>query len=556
MLIPGLPREGTYKLGGLRLVQGNSSVLQAQPAEVTIIVRRLLITSVTSRPLTPQELQQYGVVIRDDNFRAWRYSVGFQTSSGVVEFGWNLIRGPDGRVMIPKTEPRGFSLSGSPDAGLAPKPEPQLVPFTIELPKGELPELEGDGPAPIPGFIVIPNDLGFLNQLFSVILVVQNGASQGSGILLRDLSATLELPSEGLRPAETQPPTVPGQPLPVVNPGPDGVFGTADDLMVLVAQAAGQASWVLEGTKTGQHLVKVQLRGLLDGLASGQPAPIGATVPGVVVVRDPRFALTFFHPWTVRSGEEYEFHVVLSNVSTTPVYQLHLGLPPEELSGAVLAQGEEPTKELESLLPGESKAVSWRLESRCTGQVVASAFNSADPISAEFRFHVGVGELGVPLSPESLVFPKEVELLPDAVRTSATTLLGLAHSLATAPPSQPVSLPPVDKAVVHQRAVELMTHAKRLAWGEELDRVVLSLGLAWQGVGSFDGGFDALRRASRRGHELEGHAAGALSRSLESRGLAAAFAELEELALGSRPVLLVRARGGRSQRQRQAGAFR
>mgnify|MGYP000022351902 CR=1 FL=1 len=50
-------------------------------------------------------------------------------------------------------------------------------------------------------------------------------------------------------------------------------------------------------------------------------------IPGVVVVRDPRFALTFFHPNTVRSGEFYDFRVSVTNTSTTPVYDLSMDLP-------------------------------------------------------------------------------------------------------------------------------------------------------------------------------------------------------------------------------------
>ena len=470
--------------------------------------------------------------------------MGFQTASGTVEYGFDLITAPDGRVLLPSPEEGGFFLPSESGSGAA--PVPQIAPFSLEIPSetgDPTPPPGGGAGRTIPGFLVIPTDLAFLHQFFSVILVVQNGALEGSNLTLRDLAARLELTGDGLRAAETSPPTVPGQPVPVLDPGPDGALGTADDLTFLVAQATGQAAWLVEGLREGQHVVRVALDATIDGLASGQPATVSGTVPGVVVVRDPRFALTFFHPQTVRAGETYEYRVVVSNVSTTPVYRLGMTLPSSQLTGVRLADGESATREIAELLPGESEAVVWRLESLRSGRIVASAFNTSDPISASFRFRVGVGELGIPLSPETLVLPADTELLPDTLREPALSLLGLGYSLATSQGAVVAGLPPVGETIVRIRARELAAHAKRVAWGEDADRATVSLGLAWQGATVWDDGFDALRRASRRGHQVEGQTGAALARLIDAHGPAIAFRELEEVAITGRPMLVAYARG-------------
>ncbi len=550
-LIPGLTREGTYTLSGIRLVQGPEVLFSAQPASVQIVVHRLVITSVTSRPLTPDEMAAAGVVIKDDSYAVYRYTVGFATESGTVNIPFDLLSGPNGSIELPRRDPYRLPSPQSPPLPSVPQVEP--MPIDLHLPASDLPSPSSTGGAPppvtVPGFLIIPSDVAFLHQFFSAILVVQNGALADSGIELRDLRAVLSLDDDGLRQAATEPPTVPGEPAPVVDPGPDGKLGTSDDLTFIVAQSSGQASWSVEGLQEGQHRISVELTGELDGLASGNPAPIHATAPGVVVVRDPSFALTFIHPWTVRAGESYAFRVVVSNTSTAPVHDLSMKLPDNELSGVQLLGSAEQT--VEELLPGDSATVSWDLLSLKTGRVTASAFNTSAPMTASFRFHVGVGELGIPLSPDSLVLPEDVYALPEAVTGPAVELLGLAHSLANAPAGSQVDLPPVGEGIVIRRGQELAAVARRASFGEDSDRCLIDLGLAWQGAATWDTGFDALRRKSRRGHELEGQLAAALGRRMSALGASQALAEIEELAITGRPLLMVMAEGagyGRSAR--------
>jgi hypothetical protein len=556
--IPGLNREGTYTLSSIRLVEGARTISTAVPESVEIFVHRLVISTITSRALTPEEMDAYGIVIDADNYTAWHYSVGFQIEGGTVEIPFDIMVGPQGMTLL--EAPQAYALP-VPSPDLPEVPVPTVNSGALEPPpRAQLPDLEQRDieileSTPIPGFIIIPNDIAFLNQFFSVIMVVHNGALAGSGLELRDLTGVLELSGDGLRQAETDPPTIPGEAVPVLDPGPDGESGTGDDLMFVVAQASGQATWLVEGLREGQHRLTAHLSGEIHGLASGKLAPIAGSIPGVVIVRDPRFALTFFHPNTVRTGEYYDFRVSVTNTSTTPVYDLSMELPTNAISGARLVDpdadpyddvevGEnEPLQNVAELKPGGTAMVTWRLESRRTGRVVASAFNTSSPLDASFVFEIGVGELGVPLSPETIVLPPEVDDLPEAVVEPALELLGLAHSLANAPNGVEVDLPPVGETVVMLRGTELAAAGQRHAFGEPVARSVVGLGLEWMGARHWSSSFDVLRRRSRRGHELEDATSFYLAERMDGIGGVAAIEELEELAISGRPMVLIYAEG-------------
>ena len=556
--IPGLNREGTYTLSGIRLVEGDRTISAADPDSVEILVHRLVISSITSRALTPDEMDAYGIVIDADNYTAWHYSVGFQIEGGTVEVPFDLMLGPQGITLL--DSPNAYALP-VPNPDFPEVPVPTVNTGALEpIPRTGMPDLEERdieilASTPIPGFIIIPSDIAFLNQFFSVIMVVQNGALAGSGLELSDLTGVLELSGDGLRQAETDPPTIPGEPVPVLDPGPDGEPGTSDDLMFIVAQASGQATWLVEGLREGQHRLTAHLTGEIHGLASGIPVPVEGKIPGVVVVRDPRFALTFFHPNTVRTGEFYDFRVSVTNTSTTPVYDLSLELPPNSISGARLLEADDddydeieegdndPVQGVAELLPGTTGMVTWRLESRRTGRVVASAFNTSSPLDASFVFEIGVGELGIPLSPETIVLPPVVDDLPAAVVEPALELLGLAHSLANAPNGVEVDLPPVGETIVMLRGTELAAAGQRHAFGEPVARSVVGLGFDWMGASHWSSSFDVLRRQSRRGHALENATAFHLAERMEEIGSEEALAEVEELAISGRPMVLVFAEG-------------
>jgi hypothetical protein len=56
---------------------------------------------------------------------------------------------------------------------------------------------------PIPALMVIPGNIGYLHQFFSVTIYTENGSPVGSGLTVDNIQATLALP-----------------------PGPDGIVST------------------------------------------------------------------------------------------------------------------------------------------------------------------------------------------------------------------------------------------------------------------------------------------------------------------------------------------
>src|SRR6185503_10707893 len=129
-----------------------------------------------------------------------------------------------------------------------------------------------------------------------------------------------------LRRARTVPPTPDNVPVPVRDPGPDETPGTSDDRAEIGPGAHGSASIVTEGLAEGTHRIDVALDGLLTGLTSGD-APLHGTAAGLVLVRDPRFGITFLVPGVVQAGREFEVAAVLTNTSEVPANLATLRLP-------------------------------------------------------------------------------------------------------------------------------------------------------------------------------------------------------------------------------------
>ena len=67
--------------------------------------------------------------------------------------------------------------------------------------------------------------------------------------------------------------------------------------------------------------------------------------------------------------------------------------------------------------------------------MTAATLDSDENVAGRFALKTAVGELGVPLSPDSLVLPKEARRCRKSLRDAAIGLLGKAWAVATAPPA-------------------------------------------------------------------------------------------------------------------------
>ncbi|MEO1366873.1 MAG: hypothetical protein AAFX50_06820, partial [Acidobacteriota bacterium] len=513
--IPRFRLQGEYTLQDIRLEQHGELLAYAEPREATIGVTRILITSVSATAMTAEEIRGYGLVIGDENYQAFNLTFALAmldqpARDFVVPVVYQLYGHDSGdgaagpRLTIPTAGRTGTVTSRFQPPSLTPF-RVDLLPEdreAIEVPRGgcdlkQVPCRQDDPKAPpMVGVVLFPTDVSLLHQFFSVVLSVQNGAPSGDVLQVRDLTAKARIPS-GLRAAETDPPTPLGMPVPVRAPGPDGEVGTADDLNLLVAQATGEAEFLVEGLQQGTHIVEFDMRGVLEGLPGG-PRPIAGQAKGAVVVRDPSLSVNVTHPEVVRSGEPYTLGVTLSNLGNAPVNGASFSLPASGLAGVELAPGQASSASMPSLLPGESALVEFEMVPQLNGRVIASTSRSGSAISPTFEFDVGVRD-GVGLSPNSLVMPEVVEELPPDLYRELVSLVGLGHSLATAPPGGNFNAPRVGRGTVRQRVHRMVEASRFLALGESEFNAVSLLAAEWMGVRGEEWEWDTLRRTTDRG---------------------------------------------------------
>ncbi len=528
LMLPPLNLSGDYQLDGIRLVSAaGETLLEGTPNAVPVrVFDEVLISRVESRPLTMSEIEQRGIVIDEQNFRAVEFEVGFVLDGAVIPVKFPVIA-PSFRQsteVIPAAElearlQQAEQINRQLAATVTLPPELEVAQPNIEVQALNfqfVDDSDGESLAlqipPIPALMVIPGNIGYLNQFFSVQIFTANGSPRGSGLSVHQLRAELMLPpgadkvpgtwqapgDDPLRFARTGPDAVISNILPVRQPGADGILGTADDVDRLQAGETGQAEFLVEGLQEGLHVMDLKLRAMLDGLAAGSVAVEGRAA-GSVLVRNPKFSMAFTHPRTVRAGEPYEAVVTILNTSLVPANLVSVTLSENSVSGGVL---ESPsTVELGTILPGQTASATYRVRARRTGAITFSNLTTGeDSVVGRFRLRTGVDERGVALSPDSLLLPNDVDYLPESVRMAAQRMLGQALGTSTA-----ALLPPgvlrVPREFMRSRALELAEAGQRAAYSEPLSRVLPDLLLDWQGGRSAHEGWDQLLRETDAGRE-------------------------------------------------------
>ena len=533
LLLPPLSVVGDYQLDGIRLarVEGTNlvTVLEGNPSSVPIrVFDEVLVSRVTSRPLTSAEIDEKGIFIDESNFRAVEFEVGFVLDGKTIPVRFPVVtpRFQETAEIIPAAEllERGV-LADQINQELMTRaqlpPELETARLNIQVQPVNFQLVDGDGGGiglqipPIPALMVIPGNIGFLNQFFSVQLFTENAAPGNSGLSVINVKGELVLPKGDDDRAATSFEEPGDDPLrfarvgaskeiqrvrSVTRPGPDGEFGTADDIGRLNPGEAGQAEFLVEGLREGLHLMDITLTADLEGLAAGVVKVTGKAA-GSVLVRNPNFSLAFSHPRTVRAGEPYDASVTVLNTSLVPANRVRVTLPKSSLSGAVFEGDQQATVELGDIAPGQTATARYRLRSQQTGSIKFSNLTTSDDASrGSFLLTLGVGERGVALSPDTLLLPDLVTNLPSGLRIAADRVLGQAISIATAG-KVPAGVQVVPKSMVVRRAVELAEAGQRLLYDDSRARVLVDLLLDWQGGREFQGGWDQLMRETEAGLE-------------------------------------------------------
>ena len=309
-----------------------------------------------------------------------------------------------------------------------------IIPDTLQLqtqhPEPERRRLHAEGAPgvegqdffvpPIPGVIVIPGDIGFLNQFFSVMLMVGNVAPGGSNLVVSDLTAEIVLP-----------------------PGKDNVVGSADDPLAMARTRRRRDAAHRGGRRSPGPTASSGPADDIDDARAGRdrqrrvprrrPARrqprrrdgddrhaatgcrsarcrFAAAPPASVLVRNPTFTLTFTHPEVVNAGEPYTLDVTVTNTSESPANFVSVNL--FRATSAARGWTASRARTIEAIAPGDSATVTFDLISNRTGKVTAATLDSDEHVAGRFALKTAVGELGVPLSPDSLVLPKEAGSLP------------------------------------------------------------------------------------------------------------------------------------------------
>jgi hypothetical protein len=529
--IPPLQHEGFYTLDNLRLVTGGKTLLRAEPDQVSIqVIDKLLVAQVTARALTEDEIKEKGIFLDQDNFQAFNFTIGFGIQDKKVFVDLPMLLPLTGGIGFPATEAPGLRLlqpvyPGTTD--LAKLEEIGLKNVEIQGFFLKIPDEEETPPfaiPPLPGVIIVAGNVGFLDQFFSVLLMVSNVAPNGSRLVVDGLEGEISLPpgrdkvvdtsDDPLRMARVgNPPQFQSKIQPIIQAGADGKIGTIDDENFLGPGDMGNAEFLVEGRKEGIHTLDIKIRGKLEGLPIPS-IPVEGVARGLVEVRNPNFALTFVHPAVVTAGENYDLEVVVTNTGQTVANLVQVNLDRRSISGADLVN--DPTQVLDTIRPGDSATATFRLHSKRTGAIVATTIESE--VSGRFELRTSVGELGIPMSPNTLVLPRATDALPKDLRDTAVGLLGRALALATSPVT-PEGLLPITKSIVFERARDVIIAGQRLGLGDTLAPVLDDLlldftGNAFTRLGEeFSDsaltraendyrGFDELLRRSSRGAEL------------------------------------------------------
>lgn len=509
--LPALTTAGTYAISNLRIVSSGRTVLDVTPSHVDLqVISQVLITSVVTRPLTLQEIKDKGIVLEKDDVIGFDFTLALKLESTPVQVTFPVIFDRTGvpvptgitppmlieraNVDVPTIVPMMLSV----EDGNTLMPRPML-----KLPDGRVVEVK------IPALLVIPGNTGYLKQFFSAQLHVQNGAPSGTNLIVRNIAGTIMLPTgdDALPHTPDDPLSLPATkdgPQPetqaIHGVGPDGIAGTADDPVSLTAGETGQAEFLLRGDREGFHPIGFDINATLDGLATGS-IPVRGHASGGVLVRNPYFDVTFTAPSVVRTGERFTLNMTLTNIGQGAANALTVALDASRMSGTHVAGA--ASQAVDTIAPGDSKTLKFTFVSDRTGQVVAH-YLRFDPLGAaatgQVNFTVGVGERGVPLSPDTLVLPAVVDNLPTDVVDAAMRVLGQAWSIAGAPAGTlPPSVIRTTKTGVTHKALALAEAGLRMNLGQTLGDALRDLGVDFYGGSPLDNGFDQLLRQTDAG---------------------------------------------------------
>jgi len=98
--IPGLNLPGDYVLSDIRLEKDGRFISYAEPSRVGFLVKQILVTTVTSRPLTLEEIQARGIVIDASSYKVVELAIGLKLESGTYDITFPIVWTAEGPQII------------------------------------------------------------------------------------------------------------------------------------------------------------------------------------------------------------------------------------------------------------------------------------------------------------------------------------------------------------------------------------------------------------------------------------------------------------------------
>jgi len=489
--VPALGVAGDYKVSGIRISRGGTTLLDAAGASLSIrCLGEVLVNAVTSTPMTMDEIRASGIQLGQGDYVATRFTlalaIGSKQVSLKVPVAIPVYNGQESLVGEPSLERLELDAAGTeliPDlqvavGGMSP-------PSTFSLARPGLAHVARHA---FKSLVVIPGSIGYLQQFFKAQVVVLNALPNDhpeyASYRVGNLSATLHIPaseSTGL---------VPGSPL------VQGLSGEGGNSVGPGETAAG--TWIVKGAREGSHLLEFQIQGEFTGGALSGPVPILGTARTKVLVRNPKFDLLLVHPEAVLRGETYVLEARLTNASGALANGVSVSLDQARMGGARIVGPSSLT--VDTLAPGETASLKFQLRALRNGTVIASyLYSEAGGIG--FQLAAGLGERNVRLNPDSLLLPQTLDPLPEALREAILRVLGQAWSVATTKGSLPPGVLPVRASTVTGNLRDALAEAGLfLSMGAERERI---WSLLWRAfTQNADAGFDQLLRSTEAGADL------------------------------------------------------
>ncbi|MBL0313012.1 MAG: carboxypeptidase regulatory-like domain-containing protein [Holophagaceae bacterium] len=517
--IPGLPVAGDYTLSDIRLVNGSTTILQAEPTTVTIrCLGEVLIGSVSSSPMTLAEMREAGIQLGQGNYEARRFTMALSIGSRRVDLSvpvaipvYNGLASLIGEAQAGRLEIKGEPGMDDPLPDINVALADIRMESTFALSRPDVAHLVNHG---FKALVVIPGSIGYLHQFYKVNLLVLNILPDGSPYVVRNVRATAMLPTGAdggvgtaddplrlaIREAESAEPTKS-----LLGPGANGQPGTGST--TLAPGESGSATWYMEAMKEGAHLFSFRINGEFSGGTLTGPIPIQGEARAGLLVKNPTFDLALIHPDVVRRGETYTLEARLTNTSGTLANGVSLNLDQTRLANVKLMSA--PSQTIETLAPGASATFKFQLKALKTGQVIGS-YLYMESGTIGFQLSTGIGERNIQLDPDTLVLPQTLDKLPENVREGMLRVLGQAHSIITTKAALPPGVLPIRGSTLSQILKPSLNEAGLfLGMGVDKGRIWGDLWRAFTRSG--DPGLDQLMRQTAAGQDFRSAMVEALS---------------------------------------------